>query len=86
MNDRNRTDHPDLFELAALAEGSLGEEKAVAVGHHVADCALCSLEMKRLERFESIDSDEDLITHANWEKARSELGAGPRLSPGRGRT
>jgi hypothetical protein len=78
LSDRKRTDHPDLFELAALAEGSLGEEKAAVVGRHVVDCALCSLEMKRLERFESIDEDEDLITAASWDRAEAVLEAARR--------
>ncbi|MCK9997380.1 MAG: hypothetical protein KAH56_13985 [Candidatus Krumholzibacteria bacterium] len=78
MSDGRKINHPDLFELAAYAEGSLGVELSAAIGRHVSDCAICQLELKRMERFESIDTDEELLAASGWESAEADLEAGYR--------
>jgi hypothetical protein len=65
--------HPDLEALAELARGGEGGGGADEVRRHVERCHACSLEVKRLARFERIDSDEELIAEAEWEKARGAL-------------
>lgn len=85
MSDRRKTDHPDLFELAAYAEGSLDGKPQAAIRLHLTECALCSLEMKRLARFESIDEDQELMAEASWESAEAELATSHRASGFSGR-
>lgn len=73
MSDLRKNDHPDLFELAAFAEGSLSAAASEAIGSHVADCALCALEIRKLERFEATDKDATLISESHWEEAEVQL-------------
>jgi hypothetical protein len=75
MSDLRKNDHPDLFELAAFAEGSLGEAAAASVGHHVAECAICALEIRKMKRFEGIEADQELLAASHWDEADTELEA-----------
>ncbi len=68
-----RDGHIDLETLDAYLLGKLGEAEAGAVRRHVEECALCALELKRLQRFAAIDSDEDLSRSAEWIYARRKL-------------
>ena len=65
--------HPDLDVLADLAAGVLGRDDAKHVTRHLDDCHRCRLELKRLQRFLTIDQDQDLIAEADWQAARFAL-------------
>jgi hypothetical protein len=70
--------HIDHEKLADFLEGKLPEEEARRVKEHLDRCALCRVELKRLERFRSIDADEDLARQAEWPYARTKLDSGVR--------
>lgn len=73
MPEKKLSPHVDPAKLADFFEEKLPEEEARLVKEHVDRCALCSLELKRLERFRSIDADEDLAREAEWPYARTKL-------------
>ena len=66
-------EHIDLETLDRYLEGALAEKEAEAVRRHLDSCPLCGLELKRLRRFEAIDSDEDLARKGEWLYARTKL-------------
>ncbi len=69
----SRNEHFDLEMLEKFLLGKLEERDVEAVRRHVAKCALCGLELKRLQRFATIDSDDDLARSAEWIYARRKL-------------
>ncbi len=68
-----RDGHIDIETLDAYLLGKLGEAEAEAVRRHIEGCVLCGLELKRLQRFAALDSDEDLARTAEWIYARRKL-------------
>ena len=66
-------EHLELEVLEKYLLGKLEEREAEAVRRHVEKCALCDLELKRLQRFAAIDSDDDLTRSAEWIYARRKL-------------
>jgi hypothetical protein len=68
-----RDGHIDIETLDAYLLGKLGEAEAEAVRRHIEGCVLCGLELKRLQRFAGVDSDEDLALTAEWIYARRKL-------------
>lgn len=66
-------EHLDLETLERYLLGKLEEREGEAARRHIERCALCGLELKRLQRFASIDSDEDLARSAEWIYARRKL-------------
>ncbi|MCX5752260.1 MAG: hypothetical protein NTW97_01305 [Candidatus Krumholzibacteria bacterium] len=79
----SRNEHPDLEVLETYLLGKLEEREAEAVRRHVEKCSLCDLELKRLQRFAAIDSDDDLTRSAEWIYARRKLenAFGERIAP-----
>ncbi len=73
MAEREPGKHVPVETLAAFLEGRLSEEEANAVRDHLARCASCGLELKRIERFAAVDADEDLARRAEWIYARGKL-------------
>ncbi len=75
--------HIDLEILDKYLEGKLARNEAEAVRRHLDSCPLCGLELKRLRRFETIDSDEDLARKGEWLYARTKLekALGERIVP-----
>jgi hypothetical protein len=69
----SRSEHLELEVLEKYLLGKLDEREAEAVRRHCKRCALCGLELKRLQRFAAIDSDEDLARTAEWIYARRKL-------------
>jgi hypothetical protein len=69
----SRNEHPDIETLEKLLMGKLDEREFETVRRHLRTCALCGLELKRLQRFATIDSDEDLSRSAEWIYARRRL-------------
>jgi hypothetical protein len=67
--------HPSWEELAAYAEGGLDAAERAALARHLEDCAECDLEVKRMTRFATIDTDEELLAEADWAAARPRLDA-----------
>jgi anti-sigma factor RsiW len=65
--------HPDIETLANYTAGLLNEGDADITSSHLETCRTCRLEVKRMERFERIDSDTDLQEEANWLSARVKL-------------
>jgi hypothetical protein len=68
-----RKEHIDLEALEKYLLGKLDERETEAVGRHLKTCALCDLELKRLQRFAGVDSDDDLARSAEWIYARRKL-------------
>jgi hypothetical protein len=68
-----RDGHIDIETLDAYLLGKLGEAEAEAARRHLEGCVLCGLELKRLQRFAAVDSDEDLARSAEWIYARRKL-------------
>ena len=68
-----RNEHLDLESLERYLLGKLDEREVEAARRHLEKCALCDLELKRLQRFASIDSDDDLARSAEWIYARRKL-------------
>lgn len=66
-------EHIDLETLDKYLEGTLPGKEAEAARRHLESCPLCGLELKRLRRFETIDSDEDLARKGEWLYARTKL-------------
>jgi len=69
----SRDEHLELETLEKYLLGKLEEREAEAVRRHLKKCALCGLELKRLQRFAAIDSDDDLARSAEWIYARRKL-------------
>jgi hypothetical protein len=69
----SHSEHIDLVALEKYLLGKLEEREAEAVRRHLEKCALCALELKRLQRFADVDSDEDLARSAEWIYARRKL-------------
>ncbi len=69
----SRNEHIDLETLEKYLLGKLEEREAETVRRHVEKCALCDIELKRLQRFAAIDSDDDLARSAEWIYARRRL-------------
>jgi hypothetical protein len=69
----SRDEHIDLEALEKYLLGKLDEREAEGVRRHIEKCALCALELKRLQRFAAIDSDDDLARSAEWIYARRKL-------------
>jgi hypothetical protein len=60
-------------ELDAYVRGRLERSAAAAVKRHLDECALCRLELRRMKRFEDIESDDELAGEADWESARFKM-------------
>jgi hypothetical protein len=73
MGKRKRSEHPELEQLAEHAAGRLDAAEAEVVRRHLQDCPFCRLELKRLARFETIATDEELLVEAEWSRARFAL-------------
>jgi hypothetical protein len=73
MTGNEREPHVPVETLAAYLEGKLSEREANGVNEHVRRCARCDLELRRLERFSSVESDEELARSAEWIYARGKL-------------
>jgi hypothetical protein len=73
MNGK-KDDHPNLDTLVDLAEGVLTDVQAARVSQHLQQCVPCRLEARRLARFATIDTDEELLAEADWSRARFALG------------
>ncbi len=65
--------HLDLELLSGYTAGQLSDAEEEKIAQHLSTCTACSLEIKRLERFASIDTDQDLLTEAEWEQAERQL-------------
>ncbi|MFA4949218.1 MAG: zf-HC2 domain-containing protein [Candidatus Krumholzibacteriia bacterium] len=68
-----RSEHLDLELLEKYLLGKLAEGEVEAVRRHLEKCPLCGFELKRLQRFAAIDSDDDLARSAEWIYARRKL-------------
>ena len=66
-------EHIDLETLEKYVLGKLAEKEAEAVRRHLESCTRCGLELKRLMRFGTVDSDEDLARKGEWLYARTKL-------------
>jgi len=75
MPDDPKRSHVAIETLAAFIEKRLAPEELEAVRRHLAECALCDLELKRLERFLTLDSDRELEEEARWRDAEPRLEA-----------
>lgn len=73
--DRKTGEHPDLAELLARAGGLLDAETAVRVDAHLETCAECRLEVRRLARFEALDTDDEAAVAGDWNQAAPRLDA-----------
>jgi len=73
MSEDTARNHPGLETLAELAEGRLDTDDTEAIRAHVDGCSECRLEIKQLQRFERIDTDEELISDSRWQSAQSRL-------------
>jgi len=67
-------EHPNLDTLVDLTEGALTDAQAARVSQHLQQCVSCRLEARRLARFATIDTDEELLAEADWPRARFALG------------
>jgi RNA polymerase sigma factor (sigma-70 family) len=72
-SEMSRGEHLDLETLEKYLLGKLEERAAEAARRHIGKCALCDLELKRLQRFAGVDSDDDLARTAEWIYARRKL-------------
>ena len=81
-------EHIDLDTLDKYLRGTLSWRKAGAVQRHIKACPSCGLELKRLRRFQEIDSDEELARNGEWLYARTRLekALGERIIPGAARS
>jgi Putative zinc-finger len=70
----NRTGpHPELDRLIDLTEGLLTEAEAAPLQAHLADCAHCRLELKRLAQFNNQADDAQVLDEAGWDRAELAL-------------
>jgi len=76
MSDNAIREHPDIDVLANYIAGQLNEDQTRTTRKHVESCSVCQLEMKRMGRFEQIDSDTALGEEAGWETAKLQLERG----------
>lgn len=79
-NERERFEsgggqHPELELLLRRAGGLLDAGTAAEIDAHLEACALCRLELRRLERFDELDDDADAARAADWESAAPRLDA-----------
>jgi hypothetical protein len=65
--------HIDLATMERYVLGTLVGTDLDLVRRHLETCPRCSLELKRFERFETIESDEDLALKGEWLYARMKL-------------
>ena len=68
-----KREHIDPETLEKYILGKLAEKEAGDVRRHIDTCTRCGLELKRLMRFGTIDSDEDLARKGEWLYARTRL-------------
>jgi len=73
MSDRSTRSHPDIETLANYIDDQLAASDAETTKLHLDGCPVCRLEIKRIERFEAIESDESLREEANWPAAQARL-------------
>jgi hypothetical protein len=73
MSDETTRNHPGIEALAGLSDGRLENNEAEIIRTHVDGCSDCRLEIKRLQRFEGIETDQELATEARWQSAKSRL-------------
>jgi hypothetical protein len=73
MSDETKRNHPDIETLANFLGGQLSQNDTATTRDHLDECFACRLEVKRLARFEEIDSDADLEREADWKSARINL-------------
>lgn len=73
MRSEKYVDHPDIEKLADYSAGLLEESEAESIEKHLECCTPCRLEVKRIERFNTIDSDAALAQEAGWSQARFRL-------------
>ena len=76
MTEKKLDQHIEVEQLAEFAAGQVVGAKRESVRRHLDECALCQLELRRLERFATIDSDEELLAEADWSRAQFELSRG----------
>ncbi len=73
MTDKNARFHPELSRIADWSAGLLDGEEARAIRAHLDGCPACRIELRRLGRFQGIDSDGELEREAGWYDARIKL-------------
>jgi hypothetical protein len=73
MSDDTPRNHPGIETLVELTEGRLDVDEARTVRAHIDHCSDCRLEIKGLQRFERIETDEELVSDAGWQSAQSRL-------------
>ena len=73
MAGKESNRHVPIETLAAYLEGKLSERDADGVRSHLVRCVRCDLELRKLERFSSVESDEELARSAEWIYARGKL-------------
>lgn len=76
MSDHAIREHPDFDVLSNYIAGQLNEDQTKTTRKHVESCSVCQLEIKRMGRFEHIDSDTALREEAGWETAKLQLERG----------
>ena len=81
--EHSGSEHIDLDTLDEYLQGTLSWREAGAVRRHIKACPSCGLELKRLQRFRTIDSDEELARNGEWLYARTRLekALGERILP-----
>ena len=70
MSGEANRSHPDIDALAGYASGELDDE---VTRRHVESCPVCRLELKRMVRFEHLETDGDLLRDAGWAAAQPRL-------------
>lgn len=73
MSENDLKDHLKIEELDDYMHGQLEPDELARVKRHLDDCPLCRLEIKRMARFEEIDSDDELAEEADWQSARFKM-------------
>jgi len=73
MSSNTLEDHPDIERLADYSAGLLETGEAESIRRHLEECSRCRLEIKRIERFDLIDSDVELARQAEWSRVRFRL-------------
>lgn len=73
MAENDLHGHLKIEELDDYMSGRLEPGGAARAKRHLDDCPLCRLEIKRMARFEDIESDNELAEEADWEAARFKL-------------
>jgi len=70
MSDEAGRNHPDIETLAGYAAGEVTDD---SLGRHLKTCAACRMELRRLDRFERLETDGELQREADWPAARPRL-------------